>query len=78
MVPRCAAGTISPPGSATAATPISLKISPVMPGGARYLNFLKSPVLSIGRLNHPSGSGPIGWIMNASTFTLRTSFQSLR
>ncbi len=60
MVPRWAAGTISPPGMATAATPISLKISPVMPGGERYFIFLNSAVLAIGCLNHPSGSGPIG------------------
>ena len=47
-VPRWAAGTMSPPGSATAPTPISLKISPVMPGGERYFIRLKSAVVAIG------------------------------
>ena len=44
-----------------------------MPGGERYFIFLKSAVLSIGDLNQPSGSGPIGWTMNGSTLTLRMS-----
>jgi hypothetical protein len=78
ITPRCADGTISPPGSATPATPISLKISPVIPGGARYFIFLKSATLAIGVLNQPSGSGPIGCTNSGSTFTLSTSLYSLR
>jgi hypothetical protein len=50
-----------------------LKISPVIPGGARYFIFLKSAVVAIGVLNQPSGSGPIGWMKNGSTLTLRMS-----
>ena len=73
ITPRWAAGTISPPGRATAVMPISLKISPVIPGGARYFSFLKSATLVIGRLNQPSGSGPMGWMKSGSTLTLSTS-----
>ena len=71
--PRCAAGTISPPGIATALTPISLKISPTSPGGERYLSFFMSSSELIGFLNQPSGSGPIGCTMKGSMLSLRMS-----
>jgi hypothetical protein len=71
ITPRCAAGTISPPGMATAVMPISLKISPVSPGGERYFIFFMSAMELIGTLNQPKGSGPIGCIMKGLMFIFR-------
>ena len=71
MTPRWAAGTISPPGMATALIPISLKISPVSPGGERYFNFFMSAIELIGVLNQPNGSGPMGCIMKGLILVLK-------
>ena len=45
----------------------------VMPGGERYFMVLKSATSLIGRLNQPSGSGPIGCTMWATILSFRTS-----
>ncbi len=69
ITPRCAEGTISPPGMLTVCMPILWKISATMPVWRHFMP-LKSARFLIGRLNQPNACGPDGRIGNAITFSL--------